>query len=155
MERAALNRAPSAALRAHLWIGLAADAVGLGELSEVDDALRAVGSRPAGGWRAAVRARWVRCERDLLAGDPVAAAAHARRALAIATRAKARRHIAKSHLFLGVALFAAAAFERGGRRAAPRRSKARGSLRRARTLARAIGAEPIAAVAERLLAERR
>jgi tetratricopeptide (TPR) repeat protein len=135
-----LRRAAVRELRAHLLIGLAADAVGLGELRSVDRALGRLGARPAGGWRAAVRARWVRCERELLAGRPDRAAPHARRALAISERARARRHVAKSHLFLGVAL-----------RGAGRYREADAAFRRASDLARKLDARPVASVADALL----
>jgi hypothetical protein len=155
IERAALASAPAGEARVHLLIGLAADAVGLGDLSSVDAALRRVGSRPAGGWRAAVRFRWVRCERELLAGRPGVATGHARRAVAIAERAGARRHAAKSQLFLGAALLEAASRDRSARRAASRIAEARTVLRRAAATARRIGARPIADVAGRLLRVRR
>ena len=48
VERDGLTDAPTEELRAHLSIGLAADAVGLGELAEVDAMLKRVGRRPAG-----------------------------------------------------------------------------------------------------------
>ena len=150
-ERRALKDAPTRELRAHLLIGLAADAVGLGDLTTVDATLRRLGARPAGGWRVAVRLRWVRCERELLAGRPAPAAAHARRALAVAERARARRHRAKSLLFLGAALAEAAERDPSERRAAARAVEADSALRRARALALSTGARPIAAVAGRLL----
>ncbi len=140
IERDAFTRAPSEEFRAHLSIGLAADAVGLGELAEVDAMLRRVGARPPGGWRAIVRMQWVRCERNLLAGRPAAAAGHARKALDASRRAAARRHAAKSNLFLGVSLLEA------GRAADGRRA-----LGLALLGANKIGARPIASVAERLL----
>jgi hypothetical protein len=155
VERRALAVAPAGAARVHLLIGLAADAVGLGELREVDAVLGTIGTKPAGGWRTAVRLRWVRCERELLAGRPNDAAGHARRALAIAGRAKARRHVAKSHLFLGAALLEWADRDRSGRRGTARVAEARRSLRSARATARRIGARPIAEVADGLLRERR
>jgi tetratricopeptide (TPR) repeat protein len=135
-----LERTGSSEWRAHLLIGLAADAVGLGDLGAVDAALSRVGSRPAGGWRTAVRLRWVWCERELLAGRPQVAVRHARRALAIAERAGARRHVAKSSLFLGAAL-----------REAGAHPEADVALRRARTIAAAIGARPIEGIARDML----
>jgi hypothetical protein len=151
VERAALRRAPTPELRSHLLIGLVADSVGLGDLRGVDAALRRVGPRPAGGWRAAVRLRWVRCERELLAESPMAAATHARRARTISAHAGARRHEAKSLLFLGAALAVAADVEPSSRIAATRRQEADGALMRARALAGRVGAAPIAAVAGELL----
>jgi hypothetical protein len=151
VERAALASAPGGAARVHLLIGLAADAVGLGELPQVDTVLRRLRPPVAGGWRAAVRLRWVRCERDLLAGRPAAAAVHARRALAIADRARARRHVAKSKLFLGVALLEAAGRDRSPARSAARANEARRALRSARSSALTLGARPIVDVVQRLL----
>ena len=147
VDAAALRTARGDDLRAHLLIGLAADAVGLGRLADVDAALGRLPSS-ARDWRVRVRLRWVRCERELLAGRPGAAAGHARAAVALATRYRAARHEAKSHLFLGAALLVAAT-----RR--PRREdlvrEAERSLRRSRSVADRIGARPIAAVASDLL----
>jgi hypothetical protein len=139
VDRTALRSARDAATRAHLLIGLAADAVGLGDLAAVDRAIARIGPRPAGGWRVAVRLRWVRCERELLAGRPIAAARHARSAVRRARSAGAIRHEAKSELFLGAAL---AGLEPA--------SSAR-ALRRARALASRVGARPVADVADALL----
>jgi tetratricopeptide (TPR) repeat protein len=136
VERRALRDAPTPAHRAHLLIGLAADAVGLGDLAAADRALRLVPR--AGGWRAAVRLAWVRCERELLAGRPARAARHAARALALARRAGSARHEAKSLLFLGVA-----------RREAGLEG-AREALEEAERLARLVGARPVAEVAASL-----
>ena len=144
VERNALRSAKDPEQRAHLLIGLAADAVGLGRLADVDTALRRVPATRD--WRVLVRLRWVRCERELLAGRPGAAARHAREALAIATEERAARHEAKSQLFLGAALREQARGESGDLS----REAAR-SLRRAHVIARRIGARPIAAVAADLL----
>ena len=140
VERAALARRPRGDERTHLLIGLVADAVGLGDLPGVDHALRRVGSRPPDGWRVHVRLAWVRCERELLAGRPVSAARLARRARAIAERAGARRHVAKSSLFLGASLLEAGDGAGGA-----------SALRAARTIAHRIGAAPIEQVAVDLL----
>lgn len=149
IESAALSAPSTADLRKHLLIGSAADSVGLGDLAGVDAALAQVGSELVGGWRAGVRLRWVRCERELLASDPSEAARWARRALALAERAEARRHQAKSLLFLGAALREVVA-RSGGARAREARVDALASLGAARTIARRIGAEPIATVAHDL-----
>jgi len=151
IERRAAKTAPTPELRAHLLIGLAADAVGLGDLAAVDAAVKGIGPRPAGGWRSAVRLRWVRCERELLANRPLAAAGHARRALAISERAGARRHRAKSLLFLGASLADAAARDPSHRFAAAWRRESEGALRRARARSLSIGARPIARIAGQLL----
>jgi hypothetical protein len=151
VERAALRGARRAEDRSHLLIGLAADAVGVGDLAAVDDALRRVPETPRG-WRVRVRMRWVRCERELLAGRPARAAGHARAALALSRRAGAARHEAKSNLFLGAALIESA--RRAG--APPRLEReAVDSLRRARAQAERIGARPITRVANGLLARER
>lgn len=149
VEAAALRRARTVEDRAHLLIGLAADAVGLGELAAVDATLRRVPA--ARDWRVRVRLSWVRCERDLLAGRPSVAVRHARAAVVVSEREKAARHVAKSHLFLGAALLDAA---RSREDAQLPREAAR-SLRRATAVATRIGARPIAAVAGELLPRRR
>jgi hypothetical protein len=136
VERQVLARAGSSSQRAHLHVGLAADAVGLGELSSVDAELARAGELRVRDWRVRVRLAWVRCERELLAGRPRAAVRHARSALSTAERAGARKHVAKSLLFLGVSLREAGAATEAG-----------GSLRRARTIASSIGAHAIARVA--------
>jgi len=148
VERAALRRTPAGEARTHLLIGLAADAVGLGDLRAVDAALDRVGRRPSGGWRAGVRLDWVRCERELLAGHPEAAAGRGRRALERSRRAGAKRHEAKSLLFLGAALSQVAPRPKAG---APASREAERALRRARTIASRLGAGPIAEVAGELL----
>lgn len=150
VEATALRRARRAEDRAHLLIGLAADGVGLGDLAAVDAALRRVPSS-ARHWRVRVRLRWVRCERELLAGRPSAAVGHARAAAVIAEREKAVRHAAKSHLFLGAALLDAA---RRRPHDARLDREARRSLRRASALATRAGARPVADVAAELLARR-
>jgi len=141
VESAALARRPRGAARAHLLIGLVADAVGVGDLAAVDRGLRRVGSRPPGGWRVRVRLRWVRCERELLARRPATAATHALRAYEVADAARAKRHVAKSLLFYGAAL-----------REAGEITPARRALGRSRSIAARVGAEPIERVAGHLLA---
>ncbi|MGH2794688.1 MAG: hypothetical protein ACRDKG_10340 [Actinomycetota bacterium] len=146
IEAAAVRRTPTPALRAHLHVGLAADAVGLGDLRAVDRELgRAAASRTRDR-RVAIRIRWVRCERELLAGRPDRAAGWARAALTLSRRAGARRHAAKSLLFLG-----AAELEIARRSAGSSARDARRKLREARDVADRIGAEPIARVARELL----
>ena len=140
VESAALRRRPRGQARTHLLIGLVADAVGVGDLAGVDRALRRLEPRSSDDWRVRVRVAWVQCERELLAGRPDRAAARARRALAVAERADARRHIAKSLLFLGAAL-----------RESGDAPGARRALRLSRAIARRIGAAPIERVAGELL----
>lgn len=148
VERTALRHAPRGDPRAHLLIGLAADAVGLGRLDGADDALQRIGRRRLG-WRPAIRLAWVRCERELLAGRPGRAARYARSAAAASARQGARRHEAKSLLFLGAALLEA---EARGRADRDRTEEAGRALRRARSIAGRIGAGPIVSVATSLLA---
>jgi hypothetical protein len=150
IESAVLRRATTRELRAHLLIGLAADAVGLGDLAGVDRALRRAVAERTREWRVTVRLRWVRCERELLAGHPAAAARWARSALTAAEKAGARRHIAKSLLFLGAASRAVLLTD-SGVRARRARLEATRSLRRARSIASRIGAGPIERVARELL----
>jgi tetratricopeptide (TPR) repeat protein len=136
IETAALRAAP-ARERAHVLIGLAADAVGVGDARtcarRLSEAARAL---PARDWRARVRLDWVRCERALLTGDAVAAVAFARSALRRSLRAGAVRHEAKSLLFLGVSL-----------RTAARGDEGRRALRKAEQRARSCGATHLARVA--------
>ena len=98
-------------------VGLAADAVGLGdheraaaELAEAarllaDGAVPAVD--PAAGadtdWRARVRIAWVRAELAVLEGRPADGVAEAAAAAELAREAGAPRHLAKSQLMQGVA----------------------------------------------------
>jgi hypothetical protein len=97
---------------------------------------------PRGDWRLRARTGWVACELALLAGSPERAATHARASLVASRAAGARRHEAKSLLFLGVALQAAGD------------SRFEGALRGARTIAARIGAHPVASVARTALARR-
>ncbi len=105
-------------------LGLAADAVGLGDAPEAagyleqavalvpiagDDApamAQAALAAPAAAvqwWRQLVRLDWVRAESALLGDDPSGAAQHAAAAVARAEGARAPRHVAKGLLFRGVA----------------------------------------------------
>jgi hypothetical protein len=153
IEKDALRRASDKESVAHLRVGLAADFAGLGDLGAVDRHLGRGWSDRRLGWRVAVRLRWVRCERELLAEQPGRAAAWARRALTISRRADAVRHEAKSLLFLG-----AASAEVAYRATAAERAKALAetdtSLRRARAIAARIGALPIERAAGDLLDRR-
>ena len=137
LERSALSLGTE---RAHLLIGLAADAVGLGDPGACARRLhQARDAMPARDPRARIRLEWVRCEHALMKADPAGGAAFARAALKRSRIAGYRRHVAKSWLFLGVALSEAGL--RSGDDA----------LRNARDEATAIGAEPVAEVARRLL----
>jgi tetratricopeptide (TPR) repeat protein len=141
-DRAALAAAHADTERAHALIGLAADAIGLGRPALCARRLaEAAVVAPAGDWRAQVRLDWVRTEHALATRRPRAALVPARRALRRARSENAVRHIAKAHLFLGVALA-----EAGDKSAAAREMNA--ALREAR----ACGAAPVATVARAMLA---
>ena len=136
----AARLATTPAARAHAFIGLAADSVGLGDAGGCARRLaEAAAVVPRGDWRARVRLDWVRAEHALLTGRPRIAARAAARALERSKTAGARRHEAKSSLFLGAAL--AAAGDPGCRKA----------LRDAERVAKRVGATPIARVARELL----
>lgn len=138
LDESAARLAPDDATRAHALIGLAADAAGLGRGSS-DPIDQAAALAPPGDWRIRVRLAWVRCEQALVAGRARKAVTHARDALDRARAAGARRHEAKSLLFLAFAL----------REAGDREWKA--SMKLAKSIAGRIGAAPIAAVAAEAL----
>ena len=139
-DRRALRLASTRAEGAHALIGLAADAVGLHDARRCSAHLiDAAAAAPRHDWRVWVRLGWVRCEHALMTGRAREAAAHAKRSLERAEGVGARRHVAKSHLFLGVAL---------GEAGLP---GARSHLMSAERTATRIGAEPIAAVARQVL----
>ncbi|MGN6244848.1 MAG: hypothetical protein ACTHQ3_14430 [Motilibacteraceae bacterium] len=139
-------------------LGLAADAVGLAQpavarahLDRAGAVLADLRSLPGtagsldvadGWWRQQVRLGWVRAEVALLTGEPGVAVQESRNALAVAEAAQAPRHVAKSALFLGVAL-----------REVGDGEPARASLRRAAALAAALEARPLLWPAHAVLAE--
>lgn len=99
----------AAGARADALIGLAADAIGLGELGAAGRLLAAADATTDAGhraWRLAVRLDWVRAELSLASGSPADAIEPARRALRRAEEAAALRHVAKSQLVLAAALHA-------------------------------------------------
>jgi len=116
-------------------LGLAADAVGLGEAdvarAETEAAVSLLPERPTEWWRQRVRLDWVRAEVALLDDDPSTAVTAAEAAVQRAEKARAPRHVAKSLLFQGVAHVTAGAPEGAS------------SLRRAATLAEGLGALPL------------
>jgi len=116
-------------------LGLAADAVGLGDAAaaraEMEASERLLPERPTEWWRQRVRLDWVRAEIALLDEDPDAAIASAEAAVERAEKARAPRHVAKSLLFQGVAQVTSGAAEGAS------------SLRRAATLAEGLGALPL------------
>ena len=150
VESATLRRTSTPALRAHLLVGLAADAVGLGDLRAVDRRLEQAGALRVRDPRLTIRLRWVRCERELLAGRPERAARWARSAVAASRRVGARRHLAKSLLFLGASRLETVRRAEGAT-SARAAVEARSSLREARATAERLGAGPIARVAGELL----
>ncbi|MDQ1713679.1 MAG: hypothetical protein QOE45_3129 [Frankiaceae bacterium] len=115
-------------------LGLAADAVGLGDAGtaqdRADEAGQLLPERPTEWWRQRVRYDWVRAEIALLNEDPAGAVEAAESAVERAERSRAPRHVAKSLLFQGVAQI-----QGGGDGTA--------ALRRAATLAEGLGALPL------------
>jgi len=147
-------------------LGLAADAVGAGDLAGARtglaavpllaacDATRRVSERVAshggGGWRQRVRIGWVETEIALLSGDPSGAIRAATAGLAMAKDAAAPRHIAKCLLFLGASQHAAAE----NRPDEAMVTAAVATLERAAAAAGTVGATPLTWVIEYLLARR-
>ncbi len=131
----ALDAAGDPEAECEALLGLASDAVGLGEPEAARDAMTRVelllADRPLW-WRHHIRLDWVRAEVGLLAGDPAQARAAAERALDAAEAASAPRHVAKSLLFAGVA-----ATSNGQQGAAV------DLLARAAVLAEGLGARPL------------
>jgi hypothetical protein len=105
-------------------LGLAADAVGLGDKAAAQEHLAAAQMLVEGRadwWRQRVRLGWLDAEVGLLVGDGETAATAAEQAVDLAERSGAPRHVAKGLLFLGVAQVevgrlddAATALKRGG-----------------------------------------
>lgn len=161
LDEAALRSAggdPDAVFDALL--GLAADAVGLGDADLARVRLRQTGPLvPAGpaGWRHRVRRGWVATEVALLTDDPVAAVAVADRALAEARTAGAPRHVVKCTLFAGVARLVADAGADGADGAEPADGGAGADGVRLVATARAgavvLGTLPLRWVAESVLAD--
>jgi len=144
-DRRALRAARTSSERTHALIGLAADAVGAGAPSRCRAYLgRASDSIPRGDWRACIRLDWVRAEHALITGAPAEAVRRSRSALQKARGAGARRHEAKSLLFLGVALIDVG-----------RTAEAMVPLRDSARIASRIGADYIAAIARSLLVDTR
>jgi tetratricopeptide (TPR) repeat protein len=115
-------------------LGLAADAVGLGEHEVAHDEMEKAAELVAGRdewWRQLVRLDWVRAEVALLDGDADAAIDAASAAVDRAEGSLAPRHVAKGLLFLGVAQVQAGEEE------------ATTTLRRAATLAESLDTLPL------------
>jgi hypothetical protein len=124
-------------------LGLATDAVGLGELDTARARLAEAGAmlvrHDDEWWRQRVRFDWARAEVALLADDPAEALAAAVASVDRAESARAPRHVAKGLLFQGVAEL------QGGS------EEAAGTLRRAATLADGLVALPVVWQARALL----
>ncbi len=116
-------------------LGLAADAVGLGDsevaAARLDEATALVGDR-ADWWRQRVRLGWVQAEVALLRGHAEEAAASAHTSVDLAEQSGAPRHVAKGLLFLGVAQVEAGQL-----------TEAATVLRRAGLLAESLGTLPL------------
>jgi hypothetical protein len=97
------------AARIDALVGLAADAVGLGDPAGAERLLAAaepaLATHPS--WRPTTRAGWVRAELALVCGRPAEAVAPAEAALVAAGRGGSRRHVLKSRIVLAVARSAA------------------------------------------------
>ncbi len=116
-------------------LGLAADAVGLGDAAVAAEQLGRAQERAEARpdwWRQRVRLAWVQAEVALLVGDAEAAVEAVAPAVQRAEVAGAPRHVAKSLLFLGVAQIQAG-----------RVDEAAATLRRSATLAESLGALPL------------
>ena len=116
-------------------LGLAADAVGLGDAAAARSRLEQATALLEGRsdwWRQRVRVLWVRAEVSLLTGDPGGAIKAAETAVTLAESSGAPRHVAKSLLFLGVAQVS------GGDP-----NEAAVTLRRAATLSESLGCLPL------------
>lgn len=116
-------------------LGLAADAVGLGEDLEAAVRLGEAAEIAAGRadwWRQRVRVDWVAAEIALLRDQPADAVQRALSAIQLAEASGAPRHVAKGLLFQGVAEVQTGDLE-----------TAATTLRRAATLAESLGALPL------------
>lgn len=133
MALAASDRTGEAGFDALL--GLAADAVGLGDEQVAADRLAEAADLAEGHvewWRQRVRLGWIRAEVALLAGRPDEAATAAHEAVELAEHSGAPRHVAKGLLFLGVAQVEAG-----------RTDEAAATLRRGALLAESLGTLPL------------
>jgi tetratricopeptide (TPR) repeat protein len=142
-EQALTWAAGSAEAAFDAYVGLAADAVGAGDAGgarEAFDAAQTCAHGRSDWWRQLVRLDWAAAEIALLDGDANAAAMHASAALGRAESSGAPRHVAKSLLFLGVALLERQEID-----------EATATLRRAGSLAESLGTLPVLWPAKALL----
>ncbi len=91
-----------AAARVDALVGLAADAIGLGDADGAGRLLDAAEALGHPSWRPGVRAAWVRAELALLTGRAAEAVGPAERALVAARGAGSARHLLKSRLVRAV-----------------------------------------------------
>jgi tetratricopeptide (TPR) repeat protein len=134
-ERASAIAGASADAQFDAAVGLAADAIGVGDAAgaeaRIAEAEILIGTR-SDWWRQRVRLDWARAEHALLTDRPADAALRASSALSRAETAGAPRHVAKSLLFLSIALVEAGDTD-----------EAIGTLRRCVTLAEPLGLLPV------------
>lgn len=132
-------------------LGLAAAAIGLGELDEAADraaqAEALIPARADDWWRQRARLGWVHADLALQNGQPDEAARHARAAVDRAEQARAPRHVAKGLLYLGIAQVSGGVDPEG----AESDTEAAQTLRRAATLAESLGTVPLIWPARALL----
>ena len=124
-------------------LGLAADAVGLGNADAAHEHLgqaAGIASSRTDWWRQKVELAWVQAETALLEGQPTLAAECLGPAITAAEVSGAPRYVAKSLLFLGVSQVQDGQLD-----------QAEGTLRRAATLAESLGAVPLLWPARALL----
>lgn len=139
-DRAALELARGDADVVDAALGIAADHVGLGDLTAARAALELVPT--PGEWRGRVRRMWVAAEIALLGDAADEAADQAAAAVRCSRESRAPRHVAKSLLIQGVALAADGRVEEGGL-----------ALRRSIALARGLGCWPLVWPAAQVLSE--
>lgn len=116
-------------------LGLASDAVGLGDADSARTHLEAAEALAKGRsdwWRQRVRMSWVQAEVSLLGGAPDQAVRQAAAAVTLAEASGAPRHVARGLLLEGV-----------GRVEQGDLDEAAATLRRAATLAESLGALPL------------
>jgi len=134
-ERALILAGEAPEARFDAILGMAADAVGLGEITAAEAALGeavALCDGRSDWWRQRVRLDWVRAEIALLRERPSEAVSRATSAVSHAEVSGAPRHVAKGLLFLGVAQVQVGDVD-----------DASHSLRRSAQLAESLGAFPL------------